>query len=136
MVTLNDTTLRANVWETVYDLLVAANLGASTVTVTSAYIDDVPTFPQVVVRPIQKSNSDYTIDSTHSTSTKQINVIIELYTKKALQIDTISDEIENTITNIAGLSKVTFDSMPGEGRDVNGNKIHMNVITVGFVRRS
>lgn len=137
MVTISDSTLNANVWKTVYDLIVAANLESSTTTVTSAFIDNHTSFPQVVINPIEVSRSDGTIDSTMTSHTKEISVIIDLYSKKASQIDTMNDSISTLLmtTNIPGITLIAADSSGGQGIDPNGNKIHVLSLTFTYKRR-
>ena len=137
MVTINDSTLNANVWKTVYDLLVAANLESSTATVTAAFIDNHTAFPQVVINPIEVSRSEGTIDSTMTAHTKEISVLIDLYAKKASQIDTLNDAISHLLltTNIPGITLVSADSGSGQGIDPNGNKIHVLSLTFNYKRR-
>lgn len=137
MVTITDTGLRHTVWETVYDLLDAANLCSSLATVTASFIDDNTHFPQVVINPIEKNTNSFTIDTTRTTSTKELVITIDLFTKKGEQIDLLLDEIEQVLLNnhISGLTIQSLDNMSGDGRDVNGNKIHVNTLSVTYLRR-
>lgn len=137
MVSIVDTSLRHTIWETIYDTLTSAHLGTSLVTVTSSYIDNTPTFPQVVVNPIKKSESEKTIGD-NPTYLKDIAIVIDVFTKKNEQIDTICDEIDTLLksTTINGIYLVNMDSAPGEGRDANNTKIHACSLTFNYKRRS
>ena len=104
MVTISAATIRANIYETIYDSLTSS---LSTGTVTASFIDDDPTFPQVVVNPIKKDTFRLTIDAVEKEY--RGNILIELYTKKNKQIDQISDEIENDlyVTSKSALEALT-----------------------------
>lgn len=134
MVTIESSTLRSNVWETVYDELVAANLLSSTVSVKSAYPDSQPSFPLVVVHPTNIEKEDWTFD--RSSSRNNIEVLIDVYTKKSKQIDQITDEIDalSSLKTISGLMLVGWSESlaisPG-----NENKIHLKTLTLGYARR-
>ena len=137
MVTISDVTLRANVYETIYDLLTAANLASSTVTVTGAYIDDGQHIPQVVINPIDKTEGEYTIDNVRNTSTKNLILTIDVFTKKSKQVDTICDEIDNLIrsTVFSGITIQSLESNVGAVLTPQNNKLHLTTITVNFKRR-
>ena len=92
MVSIVQSTIRANVFETVYDLL-TAQLSAGTV--TAAFIDDSPTFPQVVINPSTIMISKNTFNN--SNRSFNVEVEVELFCKKNKQIDQISDEISNDL---------------------------------------
>lgn len=137
MVTINDSTIRQNVWKTIYDALVAANLESSTTLITSAFVDNTPSFPQVVINPVDVSHSEPTIDSTMSYSTKEITITIDLFTKKASQIDTLADAIDNLLrtTHFDGVTLIGVGSGGGSMVDPNNNKIHALSLTFVFKRR-
>jgi len=136
MVTIVDSQLRHTVFETIFDTLTSANLLSSTVTVTASYIDNQPTFPQVVVNPISKSEDERSMGSS-AQFTKNIAVVIDVFTKKKEHIDTISDAIETLLksNDISGLYLSSMDSAEGEGRDSNNQKIHVTSLTFNYMRR-
>jgi hypothetical protein len=88
MVNIVETTIRANIFETLYDSL-TASLSAGTV--TAAFIDDNPTFPQVVINPTKLLIKKLTLN--RGTKEYTCEVEIEIYAKKNKDIDEIADEI-------------------------------------------
>ena len=134
MVTISNTTLRANVYETVYDILTAANLLGGSVTVTAAYIDSTESFPQVVVNPANISKDTFSFDRSNSTNT--ISVMIDIYTKKNKQIDQITDAIDSlsSLKSITGLQLTDWEESKAF-EPQNNNKIHLKSITLVYKRR-
>lgn len=138
MVTITDSTLRANVYETIYDLVngISFSLSSSnTVTVTAAFIDEDRAFPQVVIHPIdiesEKSNFDSTLRD------RMIKVLIEVYTKKAKDLDQISDKVIDTLEtgSTPGMMLVNI----GENSAMNSPgqlKVHSKALSLTYVRRS
>jgi len=134
MVAISESTIRADVWENIYDELTA---DLSTGTVTASYIDDNPTFPQVVVKPISKLVKHLTIDATSKEYTGEIE--IEIYAKKNEQIDSISDEVDY---DLLVTNKATFEALGlylGDLEDSNEStvfwneqKIHIKAIIIQF----
>jgi hypothetical protein len=134
MVTIASSTLRANVYETVYDILTSAYLLSSTVDVVASYKDTMTDFPYVVVNPISINKSNPTYDRTSMENT--IIVKLDVYTRKKKEIDQISDEIDN-LTTLKHITGLRFDSTD-ESIDfspVNDNKIHNKSIILNYVRR-
>ena len=133
MVTIADSTLRANVYEHIYDLLTAAHLASSTATVTAAFIDDDEAFPQVVLHPIDVEDDEFTFSQSDSRASVQL--LIEVFTKKNKQQDQIADAIGALLksTKVAGLSLVgmrggvTFDTQ-------SNSKLHVRALTITYVR--
>jgi hypothetical protein len=134
MVTINSSTVRQNVYETIYDTLTAANLLGSTVTVTSAYIDrdDAP-FPQVVVSPVDVDMDSFTFD--RSFKVRNMTIDIDIWTKKNKDKDAIADEIDSLLSGlkIDGVSLVDWSESnaletPGQ------NKIHLKTIRIAYAR--
>jgi hypothetical protein len=134
MVTITSSTLRTNVYEYLYDTLTSAYLLSSTVTVTAAYIDsDNAPFPQVVLHPIDIDKSDFSFDRT--ISKKDINVMIDIWTKKNKDKDQIADEIDNALgtLKIPGIHLVGW-SESNALETPNENKIHLKTITLTYIR--
>ncbi len=136
MVTIVDTSLRQSIFETLYDTLTTANLLSSTVTVTAAYIDsdDAP-FPQVVIHPVNVDKSDYTFD--RSVNKKDINIMIDIWTKKNKDKDIITDEIDAVLDTLKmggvmlnGWAEANALETPSK------NKIHLKTITLNYIRVS
>jgi len=133
MVNIVQSTIRANVFETVYDLLTAQ---LSTGTVTAAFIDDAPTFPQVVINPssIKIERQTFNVDN----RTYEVEVEVELYCKKNKEIDQISDEISNDMYSNETTLKdfgLYLEDMEDSNEDTffwNDQKIHTKGILVRF----
>lgn len=140
MVTITDSLLRSNVYETLYDLLKAYATSSSYSTtpqpmVTAAYIDNsTQTFPMIVVNPAIISTEGRTFNN--SSSQKNVSVIIDIYTKKTEDIDKLADNIFTLVngTKTQGITLVgtneTF-SVPL----VNSTKIKNKTITFNYIRR-
>lgn len=133
MVVITSSTLRQNIYETVYDTLTAANLLSSTVTVTAAYIDSDSAFPQVVVYPVKVAKDRFTYG--RDFGAESIQVMVEVYTKKAKQLDQISDEVATAMQSLKMNSLQLLDF----GEDValatdNDNKIHLKTFTFNYLR--
>lgn len=139
---ITDSTLRSSIFETIYDLINGASLeyynsaGSSVtgVTVTAAYIDDEQSLPQVVINPANIAKDDPAFKRTKFTNNVQI--MIDIYTKKNKNIDYITDQIDNLsgLKNIQGLqfnSSEESRAYPVE----NENKIHLKSITLNYKRR-
>jgi len=133
MVTISNGSVRANIYETLYDTLNSANLASSTATVTAAYIDEDSAFPQVVINPTSISHDSFSMDRTNTRKT--ISVVIDIYTKKNKNIDLISDEIDALIRplKIAGITLIGWDEDIALSTD-NDNKIHLKTISLTYMR--
>jgi len=134
MVTITSSTLRANVYESVYDTLTNAHLLSSTVTVTAAYIDSATApFPQVVVNPIDIEKEFISFDKTITQN--NINIVIDIWTKKNKEKDQISDEIDALLTplKISGIHLVGW-SESNALETPNDNKIHLKSIVLSYMR--
>lgn len=133
MVEITSSSLRANVYETVYDTLNSANLLSSTATVTAAYIDNDSAFPQVVIYPITVSKEGFTYD--RGFGRESINVIIEVYTKKAKDLDQLSDEITVAMQALKmnSLQLVNVNEDIALNTD-NSNKIRLKTLTYNYFR--
>lgn len=133
MVNIVVSTARANVFETFYDLLTSSlSLG----TVTAAFIDDTPTFPQVVINPASITIRKLSIDRT----AKQYDgtVEISIFAKQNAQIDSISDEIHDDLnTNESTLKGygLFLGDIEDSNEDTvfyNSQKIHTKSIRISF----
>ena len=70
MVTINNTSIRQNVFETVYDRLKAKADGSdfdtsTQPTITAAYIDDDQSFPQIVIHPVDVTKDTYNLQQSN-----------------------------------------------------------------------
>ena len=136
MVSISDSTLRSNVWETLYDTLNDANLLSGEATVTAAYIssEEAP-FPQVVINPVNVDKEDFSFD--RSVSKKEIVVIVDLWTKKNKHKDMLTDEIDDLLSPLKmGGVMLNGWSESNALETPNSNKIHLKSITLSYLRVS
>lgn len=137
MVTITDSTLRQNVFETIYDLLVST-IATSTATIYAGYPDfntdkNSKVFPFVVLQPVSVGSVEFSNDRT--TSSKNVSVIIELYTKKNKDLDILSDLINTALsTNISGLQLQEVSEDYGIIFP-NDDKVKQKTLTIMFLRR-
>ena len=141
MVTLNDNTLRTNVYNTVYTQLNSDRLSYSTSPIPTLYggYPDLSTitFPAIILSPIKIINSDKTVDETHSSSKRTIIVSLAIFSTKNRDLDILSDSIDLSMSNqFSGM--VLTDSGEGDGDLVtpNDQKVHIKTLTYTFIRRS
>lgn len=136
MVTISDSSLRQNAYETLYDSIktVCAGLLGSTVTVTAAYVTGDTALPQVVVNAPEVDYSDFSFD--RANSTKEIRVLVDVYTKKAKDKDVITDAIANTIstTNYAGMMLVGITESNAV-EPIEDVKVHLKSLAITYARR-
>lgn len=133
MVSVLRATARTNVFELIYDTLTAS---LSKGTVTAAFINDQPTYPQVVINPARISQDNLSLD--RGTSGYNGEVEIEIYAIKAKDIDELSDEICDDLLS----SEATFatgnlyleDLKDGTTDTVfwNKQKIHIKSLSIKY----
>lgn len=142
MVTINDSTICANTYETVYDLATSTLAGTSLVgepvTVTAAFITgstgETPPMPQVVIHSPEVDFDNFSFD--RSKSDKEIRVLVEIFTKKAKHKDLISDALTNSILPYAWSGLQLQSVNMGEALEPqDGNKIHLKSLLLVFQRR-
>ena len=135
-----NSTVRVDIWNTLYTGLTNA-LGTA-YTVTAAYIDNPKTsfVDQVVLNPIEVNDEPYALGTTVFKN-EPVNVVIDIYSKKNLTIDEASDLINDYfITNEGtldgeGLHNMNyFDNPAGDIIDLRGQKLHVKTIGVEFQR--
>jgi hypothetical protein len=140
MVTVSDSSLRQNAYETLYDNIVlsCAGLLGSTVTVTAAFISgstgNNPPLPQVVIHSPEVDYYDFSFN--RANSTKEVRLLVDVYTRKAKDKDVIVDAIMNSIstTNFAGLSLVGSNESDALS-NVDDNKLHLKSVAITYLRR-
>ena len=112
MVVINESTLRHDIFETLYDLATAITYGTSVEpTITAAFIDGAHApFPQIVVEPIDVNVDMIMLGAREANNTKMrtINASIIIYTKKNEDLDLISDKLDTSVINtqITGISLI------------------------------
>lgn len=140
MVTLTDSTLRANVFETIYDVVTGISSwglsSSNTVTVTAAYIDDERTLPQVVIHPVDiiSGPASFSRELMH----REIRVFIEVYSKKRKDLDQMTDALMNAIettSSIGGMQLVNVDESTAMNAPL-GLKIHSKAVGLTYTRMS
>ena len=139
MVSISDSTIRNNVYETIYDQLNTdkSTYGASS---TPALYGGHPdwesaSFPNIILNPIEVDEADYTVDTTRSVSNKTVVVIIEVYTTKNKDLDIIADGVSASMkTQFTGLFLVNAAEDNGVVFP-NDEKIKMKTMTFTFMRR-
>ena len=111
-----------------------SNTSVSGVTVTSAYVDDDAKLPQVVINTANVAKDEPSYD--RSNMTNNIQVMIDIYTKKKKNEDYIIDQIDNIsgLKTISGLMLIAWDETQAYS-PVNDNKVHLKSITLTFKRR-
>lgn len=133
MVTVTNNNIRAAMYENIYDELVAANLLSSTASVYSAYPDNNPSFPLVIVNPVDVSGEEFSFD--RSNHRRNIAVVIDIYTKKNKDKDLLADAIHSLLDDkkFSGVSLIGYTESnafeaPG------GSKVHLKSITYSYMR--
>jgi hypothetical protein len=140
MVTITDSGLRHSIYETVYDLINTdkSGYGASgTPTLYGGFPDLATiTFPSIIITPIVVNETSYTIDTSRSTSTKDIQVVILCFAKSNKDLDYLSDGVSGTLRNNAftgaflnGVQEDNSEMYPAE------QKIKVKTLTFNYVRR-
>jgi len=133
MVTITASTIRATIFETLYDSL-TASLSAGTV--TASYIDDNPTFPQVVINPAIVKVTKQTLNRGQVEYTAEVEV--DVFTKKNKEIDQISDEIHTDLatneSTLAGFGLYLNDIEDSNSSTTfwNNQKVHIKTILMTF----
>ena len=137
-------TLRADVWTTIMSSITAASTSTSIATHTNAFPDlntGNPSFPLLVLdnpRPARTTENDSTNRSNFSRETE---IELTIYTKKAVQVDTISDALMNyfetnkdTIFTANNIFQVEIiDGGHTTFFLEGGNKLHEKAILLRFV---
>ena len=136
MVAISNSTLRQNVYETIYDLL-TANIGSynssSQPTVKASYTDDSKNLPEIVVYPVDIDNSSFNFGL--GSPDREIRVMIEIYSKKMKDLDILADDIDgvmdDTIAGVQLLGKTEQTAF----ETTNMNKLHLKTLTFTYLRK-
>lgn len=133
MVTITNSNLRANIFETLYDSIKAENLLSGEVTVTASYVDDDTKLPQIVINPADVGEDSYSFDRTYGSKT--ILVIIDIYTNKKKHLDQITDGLYVVIKDLGaqGISLVSWNESTAF-ESPNNQKVHLKSVSVEFRR--
>lgn len=138
VVTITDSRIRNTVYESVYDIINSDKSGynaSSTPTLIGGHPDlSTISFPTIIINPIEVNESDYTAD--HTSSLKDIAVIVEIYTKSEKDLDNIADGVSNSLRGdkISGAFLNAVNESNGVSF-VNESKIKQKTLTFMFRRR-
>lgn len=139
MVTISNLTLRANIFETLYDIVSGITFTLSSgnsVRVTAAFVDDEETLPQVVVHRADVNKQGFTFN--RSTSMQDIQVVIEVFTglsKGNKDLDQITDTLVSTLeaASTPGIQLVNIDENSAMSAPANV-KIKSKTIGLTYTR--
>lgn len=141
MVTITDSTLRQNVYETLYDTVTGVTIASSllhdstkSVTYTAAFVESDAKMPQVVLYSPDVSQGSPSFGT--PLFQKDVKFLVEVYAKYAKDKDVIMDSIVNTIstTSWSGFHLIGSDESNALS-PVSNLKVHMKSATFTFVRR-
>ncbi len=138
MVTINDATVRNNIFETVYDLI-NTNMSSwvSTVSLYGGYPDEKDiSFPSIIIMPIDVDEDSYTIDTTRGSSAKVIAVNIDIFSKSNKDLDILADGLTHMFrTN--QMSGLFLENVSENMQFLSPNdiKLKQKVLTFTFKRR-
>lgn len=137
MVTISDSTIRNNVYETIYDLINSSKSSYGSPALYGGY-PDVKTisFPNIIIYPIRVDESEYTIGSSRTSTTKDVVVQIEIYSEKNKDLDIISDGLTSTIRGNT-FSGLMLNSVTEDVGAVfpNESKVKLKTLMFNFKRR-
>lgn len=139
---INDQTLYTDVWTTIRNIVVASspyisNSVTNATTVASVYAsfnDTTPTRPQIIINPIEKSESEYKFGSI--SGKKSINVIIDCYGTKSVFADQLIQAVDYALASsipegielIGTVSNSPFETLNGT------NKLFGQSMTFTYIR--
>jgi len=142
MVIITNDNITYATYKNLYDLLkgkatINAYSTSTQPTVTSAYIDDVQSFPQVVIDQPSMDSDEYVFD--RSNSSKIIKIVVDVYTSgssKNKDRSLLTDDLNKFITeaSLAGIMLTNLSNNPSMGID-NDNKVLNSTVSLTFVRR-
>ena len=139
MVAINNSTVRQNLFETVYDTLKAhatsSSYGTSTQpTIVAQYVDDTKAMPEIVVHPANVDTGEWTFN--RSNNQQNINLMVEVYTTKNKDVDVLSDDIYILLTTnkITGAMLIAHNETTSVSI-TNNNKIRNKVMNFTYQRR-
>ena len=137
--TINYSTLGADVWNAVRTKLVNANLTASnstnattyTANITGNHPDKVNNKPHVVINPVDAPESEFRFGGTEGK--KFINVIIDVYASNPIHVEQLTDQIRTALKandlgiNLVEISDSTLFVNPAF------RKYHQKTISASYV---
>lgn len=135
---ISDSTLTADIFDSIRTKLVAANLAITDGAVYPASIgasfnDKNPSRPQIIITPVTYDEGTYKFSSKQGK--KSVNVVVEVFYSNTLGIDVLSDRVVDIIKdndidglNLVGVASDYAFNSPGD------NKWHLKTLTFGFDR--
>jgi len=139
MVAITNTNISNTVYETIYDYLKLQSTnslyGTSVQpTITGSYIDDVHTFPQIVIQPVLPEETDYTFGQNNPSF--EIKILIDCYATKNKDACTLGDNVSYFLRNsvfagihLTGIARATNFEEP------NMSKVRVRTLTITYVRK-
>lgn len=136
---MNDVSLRHDAWNAVYEVLnnnKNSMITGKSVTILGGYPDEEPVFPCVIINPVSVNEDEYTIDTTRSVSSKEVVVVLELFTKSNLDLDYLGDAVSDLFRSnqLAGLFLISVSDSNAVFLS-NNNKLKQRTISLVFRRR-
>ena len=128
---VSNNTLRSDIYSAFYTAL-NGNIAGVSLT-TSAYPDEKPVFPMVVINSPNVAKESLTYDRSYSS--KNIVVVIDLYTLQAIQLDTLGDAIDVIVSSlkIPGMSLLSSDESIAISPS-NDSKIRLKSFSYSYKR--
>ena len=126
---ISNETLYIDVWTTLRNIIVASapfitnsvTASTSAASIYVAYNDRYPSRPQVIINPIQKTESDYKFGTLTIGGKKTINVVIDCFGDKSLYADQLIQAVDYALTStsipeielVGSTSNGAFESING-----------------------
>ncbi len=136
MVTITDASLRNTTYETIYDTLfgnIGSYTSSSQPSIKASYTGEEKNLPEIVLYPIDVSEEDFNFGQANGS--KEIRVMIEVYTKKMKDLENLAENISVLMTAVvAGLQLRGTDESTAFTTP-NLNKLHQKVLTYTYVRK-
>lgn len=135
---VSETTLRQDVWESVYDVLNAISYNTSgLVTVTAAYIDKEEQLPQVVINPVDVDYNTFSFG--RGSFDNEMRIVVDIYTKQNKDKDIIADDIIYTLNTTSSFTDIHLSNITESNAFETPNagfKFRLKSIVLTFSRRS
>lgn len=139
---IDDSSLRQSVFSTLKSALTAASITASdadsssiTPTYTGMFSDKTKNLPEIVINRASPESTGKMAFNDGFDHEKIVNVALDIYAKKNVHVDQLSDGISNYFTNnsISGFPLVGWEE-DDELSEPNDNKLHRKTIFLAFKR--
>ena len=142
---MEDSTLRPDVYTLIYGIINSnlnsySTIGSITPTLYGGFPDVKNiVYPCIIIEPIEIQEQNFTLDEERLVSSKDINVIIHIFSKANKDLDSISSGISNTIrtTSLKG-SGMFYNGSTSDGNSfiqANEQKVKGKTLNFNFIRR-